>query len=78
MCSLRVYVCMLSCFSHVRLFATLWTVARQAPLSMVILNTRILEWADISFSRDLSNPGTELPSLISSALAGEFFTISTT
>ena len=24
---------MLSCFSHVRLFATLWTVARQAPLS---------------------------------------------
>ena len=22
------------CFSHVRLFATLWTVARQAPLSM--------------------------------------------
>ena len=25
---------MLSCFNHVRLFATLWTVARQAPLSM--------------------------------------------
>ena len=23
-----------SCFSHVYLFATLWTVARQAPLSM--------------------------------------------
>ena len=27
-------VCMLSCFSHVQLFATLWTVACQAPLSM--------------------------------------------
>ena len=27
-------VCMLSCLSHVRLFATLWTVAPQAPLSM--------------------------------------------
>ena len=27
-------VCMLSHFSHVRLFAILWTVARQAPLSM--------------------------------------------
>ena len=26
--------CMLSHFSHVRLFATLWTVACQAPLSM--------------------------------------------
>ena len=26
--------CMLSCFSHVRLFATPWTVACQAPLSM--------------------------------------------
>ena len=27
-------LCMLSCFSHVQLFATLWTVARQAPPSM--------------------------------------------
>ena len=26
--------CMLSCFSHVQLFATLWTIACQAPLSM--------------------------------------------
>ena len=26
--------CMLSHFSHVQLFATLWTVAHQAPLSM--------------------------------------------
>ena len=28
------YVCMLSHFSHVRLFVTPWTVAHQAPLSM--------------------------------------------
>ena len=27
------HVCMLNCFSPVRLFATLWTVALQAPLS---------------------------------------------
>ena len=27
-------MCMLSCFSHVWLFATIWTVACQAPLSM--------------------------------------------
>ena len=26
--------CMLSCFSHVRLYVTRWTVAHQAPLSM--------------------------------------------
>ena len=26
--------CVLSCFSHVRLFATLWTIAYLAPLSM--------------------------------------------
>ena len=25
---------MVSCFSHVRLFATVWTAAHQAPLSM--------------------------------------------
>ena len=28
------HVCMLSHFSHVQLFANLWTIARQAPLSM--------------------------------------------
>ena len=31
---LLVHACMLSCFSRVQLFATLWTVAHQAPLSM--------------------------------------------
>ena len=28
------YVCMLSCFSRIQLFATPWTLARQPPLSM--------------------------------------------
>ena len=32
------------------------TVARQAPLSIGILQARILEWAAISFSMDLPNP----------------------
>ena len=31
-------------FSRVRLFATLWTVALQAPLSMGILQARMLKW----------------------------------
>ena len=38
-------------FSQVRLFATPWTVAHQAPLSVHgILQARILEWVAISFS----------------------------
>ena len=32
--TLREPVSVLSCFSRVQLFATLWTIARQAPLSM--------------------------------------------
>ena len=43
----------LSLFSHVRLFVTAWTVARQAPLSMGFPQARILEWVAISFSIQL-------------------------
>ena len=52
-------VCALSRFSHVQLCATLWTVARQAPPSMGILQARIPEWVAIPFSGDLPNPGIE-------------------
>ena len=41
--SAYVYVCLLSGFSHVQLFATLCTIPHQAPPSMVILQARILE-----------------------------------
>ena len=41
---------MLSRFSRVQLFVTPWTVACQAPLSMGILQARILEWVTIFFS----------------------------
>ena len=44
---------MLSHFSRVQLCATLWTVARQAPLSLGILQARILEWASMPSSRGL-------------------------
>ena len=37
--------------SHVRLFATPWTVAHQAPLSIGILQTRILEWVPMPSSK---------------------------
>ena len=48
--------------SRVRLFVTPWTVARRAPLSMEILQARILEWVAMPSSRGSSpihgsNPG---------------------
>ena len=51
-----------------------------SPSSSVhgILQAKILEWVAISFSRDLSKPGLEPLSLVSPALAGRFFTTSTT
>ena len=38
------------------LFATPWTVAWQTPLSMGILQARILEWVSMPFSRESSQP----------------------
>ena len=47
---------MLRRFSHVQLFATSRTVACQAPLSMGILQARILEWVAMPSSRGWSRP----------------------
>ena len=49
-----VHPCVLSCFSRVRLFAALWTVALQAPLSMGIHQARILECVAMPSSRGSS------------------------
>ena len=43
-------------------FGTPWAVARQAPLSMRILQARILEWIAMPSSRGSSDPGIELGS----------------
>ena len=43
-----------------------------------ILRARMLEWVAAPFSRDLIDTGIEPESLVSPALAGRFFTISTT
>ena len=48
--------------SHVWLFATPCTIAYQAPLSMGILQARILEWVAYPFSRGSSSSGIELGS----------------
>ena len=56
-CSLSyIYACVLSSFSHIWLLATLLTVFCQAPLSMGILQARILEWVAMSSSRRSSQP----------------------
>ena len=47
----RVCACVLSHFSRVRLSATPWTVAYQAPLSMAILQARTLEWVAMLSSK---------------------------
>ena len=61
---------------------TLWTEAHQFPLPMGILQARILEGAAIGVPfpppGDLPDPGTEPVSLMSPALAGGFFTTSST
>ena len=49
-------LCVLSHFSHVQLFVTLWTVAHQAPLSMGILQARILECVAMPLSMGFSQP----------------------
>ena len=45
---------MLNRFNHVQLFVTLWAVARQAPLSMGILQARTLEQVAMPSSRGSS------------------------
>ena len=69
-----VHACVLSRFSCVQLFATLWTVACQAPLSMGF--SRQEYWSELPSPPpgDLLNPGIEPMSLASPVLAGRFFT----
>ena len=58
--------------SRVRLCASPWTVALQAPLSTGILQARMLEWVGISSSRGSSPPSNRTQV---SRIAGRFFTI---
>ena len=68
---------LLSCFSHVRLCATLWTVAHQAPWSMRFSRQEYWSGLSVSSSRCFSQPNPGIKSE-SPALAGGFFTTSTT
>ena len=57
--------------SHVRLFAILWTVALQAPLSIGFPSQEYRSGFPFLSPGDLPNPGVEP---MSPTLAGEFFT----
>ena len=68
-------MCVLNCFSCVRIFATLWTVAHQAPLSMGFSRQEYWRGLPCPPPGDLPNPGIEPKS---PALVGGFYITSTT
>ena len=67
---MRYRVCVLSLFSRVWLFETLWTVARQAPLSMGFFRQEHWNGFLCPPPGDLLDPEIEPTSLTSPALAG--------
>ena len=77
-----VWVCVcvyvLSYLIRVRLFATLWTVADQASLSMRFSRQEYWSGLPCPPPGDLPDPGIEATSFMYSVPAGGFFTISTT
>ena len=69
---------MLSCYSRVQLFATLWTVAHQAPLSLGFSRQKYWSGLPCPYPGDHCNPGIKCVSLRSPALAVGFFTTGAT
>ena len=63
-------VCVLSRFSRVLLFETLWTVAHQAPLSMGFFRQEYWSGSPCPPPGDLPKPGIE-PTVLMSAAPGE-------
>ena len=66
--------CMHTKSSHVLLFATSWTVACQAPLSMGFSRQEYSSGLPFPPPGDLPDPGIKPTSLAPSAFAGRFFT----
>ena len=66
--------CMLSHFSRVQLFVTLWTIARQVSLSMGFSRQEYWSGFLCPPPGDLPNPGIKPACPVAPALAGGFFT----
>ena len=80
---IRMCVCVCVCvctqlLSCARLFVAAWTAACQAPLSMEFPRQEYWSGLPLPSPGDLPNPGIKPTSLASPALAGGFFTTSTT
>ena len=60
--------------SRVQLFATPWTVTHEASLSKEVSRQEYCSGLEFPTPGDLPNPGTESVTLVSSVLAGGFFT----
>ena len=74
LCSICLFsIVVIQLLRHVRFFATPWTLAHQAPLSMEF--SRQQYWSGLPFPTpgDLPNPGIKPVSPASLALAGRFF-----
>ena len=68
---------MLSHFSHIQLFASVWTVTHQSPLPMGFSRQEYWSGLPRPPPGDLPDPGIDPTSLKSSALAGGLFTTAT-
>ena len=62
------HACVLSHFTYVRLFTTLWTVAHHAPLSMGFCRQEYWSGFPCPPPGDLSDPGIKLASSVAPAL----------
>ena len=69
------YLCIFPVLWSVQLFATAWTVAHQAPLSMGFLQSRILEWVAVPSPRGSFQPRDRTQV---SHIEGGFFPVSAT
>ena len=74
--SFYMYACMLSHFSHVLQFVTLWTVALGAPLSLGFSRQEYWSGLPCPPPGDLPDPGIKPLSLVSLALAGSSLPLS--
>ena len=72
------HACVLSHFSHVQLFATLWAITPQVPLTRGF--SRQEYWSGLPFPSpgNLPDPGIKPTSLASPTSAGRFFTTNAT
>ena len=58
--------------SHIQLFVTPWTKARQTPLSLGFSRQEYWSWLPFPSPGDLSDPGMEPPASMTPALIGRW------